>query len=484
MTPHDLTHSQRLIRLVICAAVGIMVWFLGIPEEVSPEGWLVLSVFISVIVGFLLQPMPMGPLVAIGLIVLSGTGTIEIEQAMSGFGNHIVWLVVAAFLLAGSVVHTGFGKRVALWLVVKMGRTTLGLGYALCAADLFLAPVIPSNTARGGGVLAPIMRSLASALDSEPHADPNRAGAFLAMVGSQATVTTSAMFLTAMAANGLVVAAAESIFGIEFGFITWALGAIVPGLLALAAIPLIIYRLFPPGITQAGPAREEARRRLNELGPWTRGEFWLAGTLTMLIALWSMKPLFAKWSLTVPLSNLDTTTIAWIGLIILLLSGTATWNQMIRNYQAWDTLVWLGGLLVMARLLLDFGVVGWLSGVVQDQVTGFPPIGCLLLLAIVYFYSMYLFSMLTAHITAMVAAFLGVDAAVGAPALISVALLAYFSNVCACLTNYSTGPVIVYFGHGYVPTKRWFYMGAVVSLAHMVIWLGAGLLWWKAIGWW
>ena len=53
-------------------------------------------------------------------------------------------------------------------LVQQLGRSTKGLGYSLCLSELILAPVVPSNTARGGGILAPIMRSLAVSLDSRP----------------------------------------------------------------------------------------------------------------------------------------------------------------------------------------------------------------------------------------------------------------------------------------------------------------------------
>ena len=66
----------------------------------------------------------------------------------------------------------------------------------------------------------------------------------------------------------------------------------------------------------------------------------------------------------------------------------------------------------------------------------------------------------------------------------SVALIAYFSNLCGCLTNYSTGPFVIYFSLRYVPAPRWFQTGFLVSLMHMAVWLGVGGLWWKLIGWW
>jgi divalent anion:Na+ symporter, DASS family len=121
---------------------------------------------------------------------------------------------------------------------------------------------------------------------------------------------------------------------------------------------------------------------------------------------------------------------------------------------------------------------------VKQSVAGWPPIHTALSLALIYFYSMYAFSMLTGHIMAFVVAFMIVANEAAVPPLLMVALLAYFSNLCGCTTHYSSGPLIIYFGLGYVTVPRWFGIGFLVSLAHLVIWLGIGLPYWKLLGWW
>jgi DASS family divalent anion:Na+ symporter len=140
----------------------------------------------------------------------------------------------------------------------------------------------------------------------------------------------------------------------------------------------------------------------------------------------------------------------------------------------------------MAGALKATGFIAWFAGAMQGQVeaAGMGMLATAVVLALVYFYSMYGFSMLTGHITAMVAAFLAVALALGVPGMLMVALLAYFSNLCGCLTNYSTGPVVIYSGFGYVPVGRWFKVGLVVSIFHLAVWLGVGLPYWKWLGWW
>jgi DASS family divalent anion:Na+ symporter len=461
-------------RWAATLAIGAALWSWPVPEGIKTEAWHLLAVFAATIASFLLRPMPMGPMVLVAIVFLGATGTIEFKHLLKGFGDKTVWLVVAAFLIAGSVQRTGFGKRVALSLVQWFGRSTLGLGYALCGAELVLGPVVPSNTARGGGILAPIAQSLATSLNSKPGDTQDRAGAYLTLVGAHANLITAAMFMTGMAANPLVARAASDVLNVEFGWGTWALGALVPGLVGLALLPLVMLKLSRPELTDTRVAQEHAGHELGEMGKWSRGQLIMGAVYVLLLTLWSTKQLH----------GMDTGLVAWIGVLVLLISGVDEWKDVTQNSKAWDCLVWLGGLLAMANALKDEGVVDWFAASMKTQVAGMSGIAVVLVLAVIYFYSMYGFSMLTAHISAMVAAFFGVALAAGAPPLVTVALLAYFSCLCACTTNYSTGPVIIYFGLGYVPVGKWFGIGFLISLYHLVIWLGLGLVWWKLLGWW
>ena len=466
--------KESLFKLGICVLIGAVLWYIPLPDNLPDNGWQVFSVFVAVILSLILRPFPMGQMVLLGLVVLVVTGTLNEKEALAGYGNTTVWLVVAAFLIAGGMINTGLGRRIALKMVHGLGKSSLGLGYALCGAELILGPIVPSNTARGGGVVAPVMNSLAGTLDSRPDHQPERIGRFLALVGAHANLVTAAMFLTGMAANPLVAKAASDVFDVEFGWGMWALGGIVPGLLTLALLPVVIHKLETPTLTDTRPAQEHAARELEAMGPWSQHEKMMAFVFVVLLLLWS----------TNSLHGLHTTIVAWIGVTLLALSGTQKWDDFVSNKNAWDTLIWVGGLLTMANALRDHGFVGWFADTVGGRLAGLPGIALVLVLALVYFYSMYFFSMLTAHIAAMVAAFFAIALGAGAPPLLTVAVLAYFSNLCASITNYSTGPVVIYFGLGYVSAPQWFRIGFVISLFHIAIWFSAGMLWWKILGWW
>lgn len=462
-------------RLWVCLLVLLLLWFLPAPSGLTTISWHYLAIFGTTILGLLLGPLPLGPMVLLGLMTAVLSGTLPFDHALSGFSDSTVWLVVAAFLLAGAVRRTGLGRRIALLLVKKLGHSTLGLGYALAGSELLLGPVVPSNTARGGGILAPIVRALAEALDSHPEAQPRRAGEYLCLVGAHANLIAAAMFLTGMAANPLVSKAAQDIFEIDFSWGLWALGGLLPGLLGLALLPLFFYWLAPPELKSATEARAEAIKELEAMGRWDRSQIGMGLLLLSMLVLWASKPLH----------HMGTTQVALMGLLALVLFQLQTWKELLEDAASWDSLIWLGGLLTLANGLKEIGVIQWFQLSVQSRIQslGLTGLTVIVLLALIYFFSMYGFSMLTAHISAMVGAFLAVGLALNAPPLVSVMLLAAFSNLCGCLTNYSSGPIIIYFGLGYVPTARWFKFGALVAVFHLLIWLGPGLLWWKVLGW-
>lgn len=509
--PHE---PRNLGRLASCAALGAALWFAPVPEGLTPEAWHIFAVFAATILSFLLRPLPMGVCVLVGLVILATTGQmvagdspsgpmshasdsetlsetspvplslksrikVSWEAALVGFADATVWLVVAAFMISTAMVHSGLGRRVGLMMVSWLGRTTLGLGYAIAGAELLLGPFVPSNTARGGGIIAPIVNSLASALGSHPHDNPRRAGEYLMLCGAHLNLVTAAMFLTGMAANTLVQEAGMKVWSIDFNWEKWVLGSCVPGLVSLATLPLLLYWLARPHLTEAGVARESARRDLHELGPWTSHQKMMAFILVCTLLLWattSLQDHLFKVSLSAPL-------VAMLGVVALLLSGVLPYQRMLRDAATWDTLIWLGGLISMAEALRISGFVDWLSAQVHDMLGSTTGVAAMVLLAVIYFFSMYAFSMLTGHIMAFVAVFFGVAHSVGAPPWATVALFAYFSNLCGATTHYSTGPVVIYFGFGYVPIGRWMRIGLIVSLFHLTVWLGIGLPWWYLLGW-
>jgi DASS family divalent anion:Na+ symporter len=461
-------------RLGVAAGVGVLIWLLPAPDGVTAEAWRLFAIFVATIVGIVLEPLPMGAIAIFGLAAVTLTRTLSVGEALSGFGNRVLWLVVIAFFIARGFIKTGLGARIAYMFMSVLGRRTLGLGYSLVATDLVLAPVIPSITARSAAVIYPIVRSVAEAYDSRPgDGTERRIGAFLIKSSFQCVLVTSAMFLTAMAANPLAAGMAGQ-QGIEISWIQWAVAASVPGIVSLLAVPLVIYLLYPPEIKETPAAAALARQRLAEMGPMSRNEWIMLGTFIMLLALWILGGRL----------QLHSTVTAFVGLSVLLVTRVLTWEDLLGERAAWDTFIWLSTLVMMASYLNELGLVGWYSGVISELFPGVGWLPAFVALSLIYFYSHYFFAGNTAHISSMYAAFLAAAVVLGAPPLLAALVLAFFSNLFSSMTHYGTGPAPVLYGSGYIRLAEWWRLGFIISVVNIVIWLGIGGLWWRVIGLW
>lgn len=458
--------------MVAVVAFGAAVWMLPRPAGVEPQGWRLLAIFGATILGMILQAMDSGAVVLLGLAAAMLTGAMSLGAALAGFSNSIVWLIVSAFLFSQAVTSTGLGKRLAYLFIRAFGHRTLGLGYALAASELVIAPAVPANTARTGGILFPIVSSIARVCGSLPQQSP-RLGAFLMLNQFHATIILSAMFLTSTTTNPLVIGLAQKTAGVTVSWGLWAVAALVPGALSLILVPWILYRLHPPESSDSPEAAAEAKRQLKDLGPLSRSEIALATVVGCCLLLWA----------TTPVHHLDPTAVAFLGLAAMLLGGVMKWQEVIQTSGAWDAMLWFGGLLGMADALGKLGVTEWFARSVASHVHG-PWLWILIILSLVYFYSHYAFASMTAHVTAMFPPFLAVAVAAGAPALLAVLLLGFCSTLNAAMTHYSTGPAPIYFGAGYVEQATWWKVGFVVSLVHVAIWMGIGIPYWKLIGIW
>ena len=462
------------VKLCVAGGVGAVIWYVPAPEGVTPEAWHLLAIFVATIVGIVLEPFPMGAVAVLGIAATTLTGTLSVGDALSGFSNRVIWLVLMAFFIARGIIKTGLGARIAYLFMRLLGRNTLGLGYSMIATDLVLAPAIPSNTARAGAVVFPIVRSVAEAYGSRPgDGTARRIGAFLIKSSFQGNLTTSAMFLTAMAANPLAAELAGDL-GVEITWARWALAALVPGLISLLVVPAVLYKLYPPDVKETPGATDLAKSKLAEMGRMKPGEWIMLGTFILLLLLW----IFSR-QLHVP-----STVAAIVGLSVLLVTQVLTWEDVLDERSAWDTFIWLSALVMMASFLSKLGLVPWFSETIGDLLGDVGWLPAFLALSLIYFYSHYFFASNTAHVSSMYAAFLGVAIAVGAPPLLAALVLGFFSNLFSSMTHYSTGPAPVLFGAGYVELADWWKLGAIISVVNITIWLGVGGCWWKIIDLW
>jgi DASS family divalent anion:Na+ symporter len=470
------------LQLSLTAAIGCIIWFLPIPEGVMPNAWHLFAIFIATIAGIIMKAASMGTMAIIAMTMCAVTQVLapgdpvkSVTNALSGFGNSVIWLIGLAFFIARGFIKTGLGTRLAYYFVRRFGKSTLGLAYGLGVADLLLSPAIPSNTARAGGVIFPIMKSIAVTFGSIPEKPEThrKIGAYLTLTGYNINLVTSVIFLTATASNPMAQKFAADL-GIQITWTSWLLATIVPGLICFVLMPLFLYKFYPPELKKTPGAPAEAAKRLKEMGRITGKELLMVATFIILLVLWIFGNLF----------SMDATTAALVGLAMLLISGVLTWDDVKSEKGAWDTIVWFSALVMMGTYLNELGFTSWFGQLVGSKLANLNWLYAFILIVLIYSYCHYMFASATAQAAAMYNVFLSVGIAVGVPGTMLAIFLGASASLMGCLTHYGHGPAPIYFGTSYVDLKDWWKQGFFLSVLYLLVWFVIGGLWWKVLGLW
>ncbi|HWZ29784.1 MAG TPA: DASS family sodium-coupled anion symporter [Bryobacteraceae bacterium] len=470
--PYEWKRTARGMALLV-AIYLVIVYVIPRPESIKPEGWRLTGIFIATVAGLIAQPLPGGAIVLLGVTMSALIGGLTIEQALAGYADKSPWLVMAAIFISRALVNTGLGRRIALFFVRLFGKTSLGVTYALSMSDMVLAGMIPSNSARSGGIILPIARSISELYGSKPGATAGVLGCFMMTAVYQSICVTAAMFYTGQASNPLAAKMAAS-FGYTVTWASWLEATIVPGLVSLLAIPLVVMWLNRPEIIRTPEASAFAARELHAMGPLKHGEKILTVVFVGVCGLWAT----SSWN------KIDITLTALMGAMVLIVTGVLDWEDVKSERAGWDIFIWYGGLIRLSEALNGYGVTKAFAEGVGRMLSGFGWVGLFLIALVIYFYAHYLFASITAHLLSMFPPFLAVLLAKGAPIGMMVFAFACFANFSAGLTNYGTTPTPLFFAQGYVSLKKWWTIGFVISVVNIVIWMTVGFSWWKLIHIW
>ena len=459
--------SKKAISMLIPVLVVLVVWFIPAPEGLSANAWHFMAIFLGVVVGLVLEPVPAALVGWVGVCLVALMGIIDpkpaegIKWALSGFSNSIIWLIFAAFMFAAGYQKTGLGKRISLIMVKFMGKSSLGLGYAVAFADLLLAPFMPSNTARSGGTIFPIAINIPQIFNSTPENEPRKLGAYISWVAMAATCVTSSMFLTALAPNLLAIdlIAKSAKVSIEWG--AWA-KIMIPLMLPLFLLtPLLAYIVYPPTQKQSPEAPIWAANELKKMGSITFKEIMMLLFAVLALVLW----IFGKEL------GIDATTAAISIVGLMVLCNVISWDDIIGNKGARNVLVWFSTLVALAGGLAKVGILKWIGTLAESSLTGLAPLSLMIAMIVVFFLLHYFFASVTAHVSALVPVFALIAVKFIAPDQLPafMILLAGSLGIMGIITPYGTGPSPIWYGAGYISQARWWALGALFAAIYLAV---------------
>ena len=426
--------STEWWRYLAPLAVIAIIALIPVPAGLESHTWLYFAVFTGVIVGLILEPVPGAVVAMVGIsiiAILSPWLLFSPEQlaqpgfkftakslswAVSGFSNSVIWLIFAAFMFGTGYEKTGLGRRIALILVKKMGHRTLFLGYAVMFSELILAPVTPSNSARGAGIIYPIIRNLPPLYQSQPNDSSSRS------IGS---------------------------------YIMWLL------------VPWLAYVLYPPVLKSGDQVPRWAETELQAMGPLCSREKRMLGLMVGALVLW----IFGG-------DYIDAAMVGYSVVALMLLLRIISWDDIVSNKAAWNVFFWLASLITLATGLNNTGFISWFGKLLAGSLSGYSPTMVMVALIVVFYLLRYFFASATAYTSAL--APMMIAAALAMPEIplpVFCLMVGAAIGLGSILTPYATGPSPIYYGSGYLPTVDYWRLGAIFGLIFLVLLVITGLLW-------
>jgi DASS family divalent anion:Na+ symporter len=443
-----------------------VLWFVPPPWDVGEQAWRLFACFIVAIIAVVISAVPILVTAVIAVTVAIFTGLMTPEVAYSGFGQGFIVLIVVAFLVATAVVKSGLGIRVAHHLIKRFGTSTLRLGYCMVAVDAMIAPAFPSNTARSG-VLYPITLSLAKGGGSNPdEGTRKKMGAYLMTNGLFGLSISSTLWFTGMAANPVGAGMAAEL-GVQITFASWLLASCVPALVALVCVPLVLYKLFPPEVSETPDAPRHSAEELERIGPMSRDEKITAVTFVLLVVFWALADFI----------GVDKTAVAFLGLAILMIANIFTLDDLAGQGAALGIFVWFAILYTMSSQLNELGFMAAVGNQLSSNLAGLPWPAVYVSIIVLYVLLHYLFVSQTAQMLALFSVFLGVGINAGVPGELMALMLLFATNFFSAITPQGSSANVLMVGSGYLTMDELYKRGVVITACNLFIFLTVGTAW-------
>ena len=323
-----------------------------------------------------------------------------LDPALAGFADPFIFLFIAGFMLANALQKYDIDRRIALWMIARLGASARLLVLAVMLATAFLSMWV-SNTATTAmmtpialGVLAQVVgreeieeRGEAAANFSNMQIATLLGTAYAASVGGVGTLIGSPP-------NAIVAAQLNSILGYRLSFFDWLLIGLP---IVFVTLPLVWYvltfRLYPPEVTDVSDARREAQQYLEEEGDLSTRGRRVAVIFTVTAALWVLGGLGFVFEglLPTPVHNtlfgseggptifggltghegiLYYVMIGLYAIPALVLADTMDWDDLVDI--DWGTILLFGGGIALADALAATGATEWFADTVFNSLVGAP----------------------------------------------------------------------------------------------------------------
>ena len=460
-TPQGLPYAgQVMLGLLL---FSIILWM---SEAVD---YAISAVLIAALMAFLLG---LAPNVAKPQEILGTAAALGL--ALSGFANTALALVAAATFLSAGMTVTGLDKRIALFVLSKVGARASRVVIGAILVGVVLAFLVPSTTARVACIV-PIMMGIILAFGVDKH---SRFAGLLMMTTAQAASIWNVGIKTAAAQNMVAIGFMEKAFKSTITYPQWLIAA-APWAIAMSVVLYFVMMWMMKPEREEIPGGEDAiRKALAELGPMTAAEWRLLAISASLLFLWSTEQILHRF-------DTSTTTVAAIGLMFLPGVGVMTWKQA-QPRIPWGTVVLFGVGISLGTALLQTKAAAWLANIIVANL-GIAHASAFAIFAILSLFLVVVhlgFASATALASAMIPIMIAVLQSVKTPGLnlVGMTLLLQFVVSFGFILPVNAPQSMVAYGTETFAVKDFVKTGLVLTAAGYALVLVLGLTYWPWLG--
>jgi anion transporter len=452
--------GQRMLAIL---AFAVVVW---ITEAVSYEAS---AVIIATLMAFLLGTAPVVDDPARSYGTASAIG-----MALDGFANPALALVGGALFIAAAMTLTGLDRRIALYILARVGTSTRGILIGAIAVAFLLSLVVPSGTARCA-CMVPIMMGVIAAFGLDRRS--NLAAAIMIVV-AQATSIWNVGIQTAAVQNLLTLGFMDKMLRARVTWADWLIAAAPWAVLMSVVLFFTVRWLLPPGEQALKGGKDAVLRELAALGPMPAAQKRLLAVALAMLAAWASEG---------KLHHFDTTSTTYAGLVVLLLPriGVMNWKD-IQKHIPWGTLLVFGVGISVGTALLSTGAGQWLAEEVVRH-TGLQRLGTLGVLAVLCAFLIIIhlgFASASALTSALLPILISVLAALpGDVNRLGMTLVLGFAVSFNFLLPINAPQNMVCLGTDTFTTRQFAKTGIVLTLVGYLLLLVLAMTYWRWLGW-
>lgn len=461
------------IKLLVLVVFVAVFFFVPPPAGLTAPAWRLFGIFVGSVAGLVMRVMPDAPFLLMAITVASFI--IPLKDIMVGYMDGVVWMMVAALMLSVGFKKSGLARRLGLYLISKLGKSSLSIAYSLSILEVILSTSTPSIPARTAGLVYPLAEGVFQVCESEPGKSSRKIGSYITVMLYSVSAVAASLFMTGSGPSMLNAKIAGDMLGVHITWPMWAIAAL-PGYLGIIFIPYLIYRLFPPELKSLEVVRAMVDFEREKMGAITFKEKIAGMTFLIILVGWA----------TSTITNMDATHVAFIGVSLMLLFGIIEWNDVAGAKDVWTTLMWFGAFVGMSAALAKYKFFTWLAAGLKATlpVGGVSEYTALLLVALLVTLFHYIFPSVVGYVVAFSPLCYSFVSAVGVPAYPAAFLVLFLMPISSSLTHYGNGVAPILFAKGFVDLKTWWIVGFIVSMLMLIVYMTVGIAYWKLIGFW